>query len=93
MASQTRLLRKSYAMTRMGKAIARAISAPNSKDKTRAAQWAAAWGLLCGIHTNQSYLRNDVTQPEPRPRRRSSDQIEIPPIEFSVGFGSTASKG
>ncbi|HEX9173757.1 MAG TPA: hypothetical protein VF861_13960, partial [Telluria sp.] len=60
MASQHRLLIKSYAMARMGMAIERAITARTSKEKTRAARWAAAWGLLCGINTKQLVLRNDA---------------------------------
>lgn len=82
MPSQTRLLRKSYAMSRMGKAIERAIAAPNSKEKTRAAKWAAAWGLLCGIKTNGTYLRSDAATTDER--NDSSEQIEIPPMESAV---------
>lgn len=44
-------LRKSYAMHRMARAIERAIAAQGGKEKERAARWAAAWGLLCGIKT------------------------------------------
>jgi hypothetical protein len=82
MPSQTRLLRKSYAMSRMGKAIERAIAAKTSKEKTRAAQWAAAWGLLCGITASSTPLRNDVVASEEE--RETSDQIEIPPMDISV---------
>jgi len=82
MSSQTRLLRKSYAMSRMGKAIERAISAPNSKEKTRAAKWAAAWGLLCGITTNGTYLRSDAVVTDEG--KESPEQIEIPPMESAV---------
>jgi len=32
-------------------AIERAIKRPTRKEKERAARWAAAWGLLCGIRT------------------------------------------
>lgn len=32
-------------------AIERAIERPTVKEKERAARWAAAWGLLCGIQT------------------------------------------
>ena len=54
-------LRKSYAMHRMALAIERAIQGATSKEKERAARWAAAWGLLCGIKTPAVRLRrNDV---------------------------------
>jgi hypothetical protein len=46
-----RYARKSYAMFRMTLAIERAIKRPTRKEKERAARWAAAWGLLCGIKT------------------------------------------
>jgi hypothetical protein len=46
-----RYARKSYAMFRMKLAIERAIERPTPKEKERAARWAAAWGLLCGIKT------------------------------------------
>ncbi|WP_219933206.1 hypothetical protein [Massilia glaciei] len=41
--------KKSYAMRRMAKAIERAISEEAPERKERAARWAAAWGLHCGI--------------------------------------------
>jgi hypothetical protein len=51
-------LRKSYAMHRMAKAIERAIEGKTSGEKERAARWAAAWGLLCGIKTSGVRLRD-----------------------------------
>lgn len=57
MSTNARLLRKSYAMQRMGQAIARAITAPSSSRKAAAARWAAAWGLLCGIATPGVHLK------------------------------------
>jgi hypothetical protein len=49
--------RKSYAMRRMTLAIERAITRPSRMEKERAARWAAAWGLLCGIRTEGVNLR------------------------------------
>ncbi len=57
MNSPHQYLRKSYAMRRMAKAIERAIAARSGKEKERAARWAAAWGLLCGIRTEGMVLR------------------------------------
>jgi hypothetical protein len=54
-----RSLRKSYAMERMAAAIDRAIGDRTGKEKERAARWAAAWGLLCGIRTEGVRLRRD----------------------------------
>lgn len=51
MRCRTTYERKSYAMYRMGRAIGRAIVEPSSSCKERAAKWAAAWGMLCGIKT------------------------------------------
>lgn len=44
-------------MRRMTLAIERAIKLPTSKEKERAARWAAAWGLLCGIQTRGVKLK------------------------------------
>jgi hypothetical protein len=49
--------KKSYAMRRMTLAIERAIKRPTSKEKERAARWAAVWGLLCGIRTEGVNLK------------------------------------
>lgn len=81
MKSRHRFLRKSYAMHRMAAAIERAIEARTCKEKERAARWAAAWGLLCGIHTSRVRLRSSEVKPhvdEPVPR--PSAQITIPPM-------------
>ena len=72
-------LRKSYAMHRMALAIERAIQGATSKEKERAARWAAAWGLLCGIKTPAARLRRGDVGDEPEERmRRSSAQIHWP---------------
>jgi hypothetical protein len=56
-----RLARKSYAMHRMALALDRAIALRTGAQKERAARWAAAWGLLCGIQTQGVRLRhNDI---------------------------------
>jgi hypothetical protein len=79
MKSRYRFLRKSYAMQRMAQAIERAIQGGTSKEKERAARWAAAWGLLCGIRTPAVRLRRGEVADVVEPRgRRASDQIEIP---------------
>ena len=73
-----RSLRKSYAMERMASAIDRAIGCRTGKEKERAARWAAAWGLLCGIRTEGVKLRrNDIRQEVEEGGRCPSDQIEI----------------
>ena len=72
-------LRKSYAMHRMALAIERAIQGATSKEKERAARWAAAWGLLCGIKTPAARLRRGDVGDDPEERtRRSSDHIHSP---------------
>jgi hypothetical protein len=73
-----RVTRKSYAMKRMGNAIERAIHATTSAEKERSARWAAAWGLLCGIHTSSARLRNSDVQPIPQlNNRRSADKEQL----------------
>jgi hypothetical protein len=52
-----RYAKKSYAMRRMTLAIERAIKRPTRNEKERAARWAAAWGLLCGIRTEGVNLK------------------------------------
>ncbi len=49
--------RKSYGMLRMNRAISRAIAATSSGEKDRAIRWAAAWGLIGGIRSDQVRLR------------------------------------
>jgi hypothetical protein len=74
-----RFVRKPYAMRRMAAAIDRAINGSTSKERARAAKWAAAWGALCGIVTSGVTLRsNDIEPARPKNRRRGSDQINIP---------------
>ncbi len=80
MKNRNKLVRKSYAMQRMAQAIERAIRANSAIEKERAARWAAVWGVLCGIMTSSVTLRrSDIDMHDKPPRRRSSDQIEIPP--------------
>jgi hypothetical protein len=81
MNGNTRLIRKSYAMQRMGLALARAVSAASSNQKTTAARWAAAWGLLCGIKTPGVYLKRSAREGEDSggQRVRSSAAISVPP--------------
>jgi hypothetical protein len=57
MKNRYRFIKKSYAMQRMSAAIERAIVAPTIKEKERAARWAAAWGMLCGVTTSASNLK------------------------------------
>lgn len=81
MKSRYRFLRKSYAMHRMAVAIERAIEARTGKEKERAARWAAAWGLLCGIRTSRVRLRSSEVKPHgAEPALRPSAQITIPPL-------------
>lgn len=59
-------VRKSYTMQRMGQATERAINAATAPEKERAARWAAAWGLLCGIMTSKvNVKRSDINMTEP----------------------------
>lgn len=68
-----RYTRKSYAMRRMTLAIERAIKRPTRKEKERAARWAAAWGLLCGIRTDGVNLKAcDVQSLESRIEQTSA---------------------
>jgi hypothetical protein len=71
MKSRYPFLRKSYAMHRMAKAIERAIEGQTSGEKERAARWAAAWGLLCGIKTSGVRLRDSEVGHE-LPSRKSA---------------------
>lgn len=52
--------RKAYAMMRMAEAIGRAIDAPTTVQKDKAARWAAAWGVIGGIMTPGVRLRRSV---------------------------------
>lgn len=79
MSSDSRIQRKSYAMQRMARALERAVRTATVKDKERAARWAAAWGMLCGIKSSAVRLRRaEVSAEASNSLRRSSDQIEIP---------------
>ena len=79
MRSRYQFLQKSYAMHRMALAIERAIQGATSKEKERAARWAAAWGLLCGIKTPAVRLRRrDVGDELEERTRRSSVHIDSP---------------
>lgn len=75
MKNPDRYSRKSYAMRRMTLAIERAIKRPSSKDKERAARWAAAWGLLCGIRTEGVNLREADVQSLERRIDPTADRI------------------
>ena len=46
-------------------AIERAIHAPTSRDKGRAARWAAAWGQACGITPADDQWRHGAAAPDP----------------------------
>lgn len=83
-----RLVRKPYALRRMAAAIDRAIHGRTSKERARAAKWAAAWGTLCGIVTSGVTLRdNDIAPVRSRLRRRATDHIDIP-ASVSAEIGS-----
>lgn len=58
--------RKIYAMRRMGLAIDRAVEERTPAAKERAAKWAAAWGLLVGLHSRKVRLKpaHDVVSVE-----------------------------
>jgi hypothetical protein len=78
MKSRYRFLRKSYALNRMAQAIERAMRATSAKEQDRAARWAAAWGLLCGIKNLPVKLRpSDVVQLLGQPGWPSSEQDEM----------------
>jgi hypothetical protein len=73
-----RYARKSYAMRRMTLAIERAIKRPTRGEKERAARWAAAWGLLCGIRTEGVKLKAcDVERLESRIEQTYDSPITI----------------
>ena len=72
-------MRKSYARQRMAESIERVIRATTSVEKERAARWAAAWGVLCGIMTSTvNVRRSDVNIDDLSKARRASDQIYPP---------------
>jgi hypothetical protein len=61
--------RKAYGMSRMVKAIGRAIDSSTDEEKDRAARWAAAWGAISGIHSRGIRLRRTALF-DLRPRDR-----------------------
>jgi hypothetical protein len=70
--------KKSYAMRRMTLALERAIKRPTSKEKERAARWAAVWGLLCGIRTEGVNLKAcDIQTLERRIEQGSDSSITL----------------
>lgn len=75
----------------MARAIERAIEARSGKEKERAARWAAAWGLLCGIKTRRVRLRASEIQPHLEAHFwRSLTQIASPlmaPIKMNDSNG------
>ncbi len=75
MDNPTRKEKKAYAMQRMTLAIGRAIVSECDLDKDKAARWAAAWGLVAGIHTRGIRLRRSCllgTDPgKPGPARNA----------------------
>ncbi|NHZ33260.1 hypothetical protein [Massilia rubra] len=65
--------RKAYGMSRMVKAIDRAIDAASDEEKARAARWASAWGAISGIHTRGIRLRRtDLFKQLPRRKTAST---------------------
>ena len=60
--------RKAYGRLRMSAAIERAIACDVPEEKQRAARWAAAWGVLGGIHSPGIRLRNTILA-RPKSRR------------------------
>ncbi|HEX8612706.1 MAG TPA: hypothetical protein VF800_15575 [Telluria sp.] len=64
--------RKAYGMSRMVKAIDRAIDSATDEEKARAARWASAWGAISGIHSRGIRLRRtDLFKQLPRRKATS----------------------
>lgn len=63
--------RKYYGMLRMATAIGRAIQSNTTLEKDRAARWAAAWGVIGGIHSTGIRLRRNVLFNERRSQPRT----------------------
>lgn len=80
MRTKSRIVKKSYAMQRMARAIERAVRGASVKERERASRWVAAWGMLCGIRSETVRLRrSEVGAGSVDDRiRQPSDQIEIP---------------
>ncbi|ATQ73345.1 hypothetical protein CR152_01610 [Massilia violaceinigra] len=65
--------RKAYGMSRMVKAIDRAIDSSSDEEKARAARWASAWGAISGIHSRGIRLRRtDLFKQLPRRKTASN---------------------
>ena len=92
MKNKYRFVRKSYAMSRMARAIERAIEATTIRDKDRAARWAAAWGLLCGVHTKRVKLRRNDLIHVAVDKKPAQDlaSLEFPEIVFSASTTSSS---
>lgn len=84
-------------------AIERAIAGPTGKEEERAARWAAAWGLLCGIRTEGVNLKScDVATPDQAagetagaiaalvsPSSGERDSVTQPPRSSGTSAGSS----
>ena len=78
MSRNSRILKKSYAMQRMARAIERAVGAATGKEKERAARWVGAWGMLCGIKSSTVRLRqSEVGRGTDAHIRQPSGQIDL----------------
>ena len=66
--------RKAYGLSRMAKAIDRAIDAPSDEEKARAARWVSAWGAISGIYTPGIRLRRTELFKQ-LPRRKTSSKV------------------
>ncbi|NHZ43149.1 hypothetical protein [Massilia aquatica] len=65
--------RKGYGLSRMAKAIDRAIDASSDEEKARAARWVSAWGAISGIYTPGIRLRRtDLFKQLPRRKTTSN---------------------
>lgn len=95
MSGNSRILKKSYAMQRMARAIERAVGAATGKEKERAARWVGAWGMLCGIKSSTVRLRqSEVGRGSDAHIRQPSDQIDLSgDIDASAAGTAEASNG
>lgn len=97
MKSNSRIQKKSYAMQRMARAIDRAVRAGNGKEKERAARWAGAWGMLCGIRSATVRLRraelvergDDRLRQPSAPIEISSQAVSVPETDSVASRSST----
>lgn len=95
MNTNSRIQKKSYAMQRMARAIDRAVRSGNGKEKERAARWAGAWGILCGIRSATVRLRRAefVERGDDRLRQPSAPieiSNQVPEIDSVASRSSTA---